>query len=228
MFTKSEIQTAVDVHAPNSGIVVRIGTEYSPTFETEEVDGKRRNVRSDNGQFVPRRDAAGKHILHPKNHAQLTIPGSPVAIRIDLEQGESESPHEHTRRDVNEMAEIVKRATGALLKETARAPLSATEFALMTQEQAKLAAQRAATDRLAHAKELRAAMSSTELAAADYHAEHGEPDFFASGLYLEAHERHLTSAVILGAVTNAEATTERQRIVSWRERSVKRRANGGK
>lgn len=219
MYTEQEIKAAVDVHAPESGIKVWTDVEHLPTYET---DANGRLVKDEKGHQIARRDAAGEHIRHPKNRAHLAL--GRVTISIDVEHGESESPHEHTRRSAEEMAAIVREQTGNLLKEAARKPLTAAEHGAWTQEQTRLAAIRAAEDRAAHAADLRAQMSPDELAAADYLAAHGEPDFAMHGHHLHAYGEHLRSAVALGALAPEQADRERKRIAAWKLRCDRRAA----
>lgn len=214
MFTHPEISAAVEGHAPGAGIAVTVDAIDLPTYET--VDGKLPLDDKGNPKFIARRDAAGEHIKHPKPRAHLAL--GRVTITIDIEHGESESPHEHPRRTAEEMAAIVKVQTGNLLKEATCKPMTTAEHAALTQEQTHLAALRAAADRAKHAEEIRAQMSPDEIAAADYLAAHGEPDFAAHGEHLRRHAANLDHAVRLGAVTAAEATRERSRIAAWRRR----------
>lgn len=208
MIDQHEVQAIVDQLAP--GVTVEIRTTDEPTYELAP-DGKR----------TARLDKRGAHILHPVTAVHLTL--GRVTCSVDLAVGAG-SPHEREPRSRAELLELLRRQLGNLVVEAVRKPRTAAEHHAWQAEQALQGAARHAA---ARAAEEHATLTDEERAAAAYHAEHGEPDYFAAGAHLEHHDRHLAAAVVTGAMSADDAAAERARIAAWKERCAKRRTKEG-
>jgi hypothetical protein len=211
MIELHEVQAIVDQLAP--GVSVAIRTTDEPTYELGP-DGKR----------TARLNKRGAHILHPVTAVHLTL--GRVTCSVDLAVGAG-SPHEREPRSRAEVLELLRSQVGNLVVEAVRKPRSAAEHDAWQAEQAHRGAAAAAAARASRAAEEHASLTDEERAAAAYHAEHGEPDYFDSGAHLEHHDRHLAAAVVVGTMSSDQAAAERARIAAWKERCAKRRAKEG-
>lgn len=201
MIGQKEAQKIVDSLAP--GITVTVVTVQEPTH-TFDVHGKP----------SPRLDKDGTHIRHPVTSLHMTL--GHVTCSFDFLVGAG-SAHEREPRTYEESVEVLKRQVANLVIEATRKPFTPDEYKAWQIEQLRINAQRNQELREQRALEERAAMTDSERAAADYHAEYGEPDFFMHE-HLEHHEAHLAAAVSLGAMTEERAAAERERIAAWKQR----------